>query len=68
VNITVPAGTFKCLTVHYTGTRVFNGSAGHPPVQLDFTVWYARGIGLVRMGETTSLGEVLTYELKEIKK
>jgi len=67
-NITVPAGTFKCLKVHYTGTLVFNGSAGQPPVQLDFTGWYARGIGLVRMGETTSLGEVLTYELKEIKK
>ena len=69
-NITVPAGTFKCLKLHYTGTLVFNSSEGQPqpPVQLDFTEWYARGIGLVRMGETTSLGEVLTYELKEIKK
>jgi hypothetical protein len=69
-DITVPAGTFTCLKVHYTGTLVFNSSQGQsrPPVQLDFTEWYARGIGLVRMGETTSLGEVLTYDLKEIKK
>lgn len=69
-NITVPAGTFKCLKVHYTGTLVFNSSQGQPvpPVQLDFTEWYARGIGLVRMGETTSRGEALTYELNEIKK
>lgn len=68
-NVTVPAGTFKCLKVHYTGTLVFNTSGGQarPPVQLDFTEWYARGIGLVRMSETTSLGEVLRYDLNEIK-
>lgn len=69
-NITVPAGTFTCLKVHYTGTLVFNSSVGQqkPPVQLDFTEWYARGIGLVRMGQTTSMGELQTYELSEIKK
>jgi hypothetical protein len=69
-NITVPAGTFTCLKVHCTGTLVFNSSVGQqkPPVQLDFTEWYARGIGLVRMGQTTSMGELQTYELSEIKK
>jgi hypothetical protein len=68
-NVTVPAGTFRCLKVHYTGTLVFNTNEGQPkpPVQLDFTEWYARGIGLVRMGETTSMGEVTRYDLNEIK-
>ena len=64
-DVTVPAGTFKCLKL----TSDVNATVMGMNVKSNSTEWYAKGIGLVKSESYDKSGKVQsTMHLTELKK
>jgi hypothetical protein len=57
-DITVPAGTFRCVRVKYTLAE---------PQGLEWTSWYGRGVGLVKYQGLSLDGMYHIFELRDYK-
>ena len=55
-DVTVPAGTFRCIRIHYHQLR------GDEVVDED--VWYARGVGQVKYSGGTYIKELSSFSVK----
>ncbi len=60
-SVSTAAGTFDAIPVTSTGTVTTTG-LGDFSTDFSSTVWYARGIGIVRI-ESSAAGETVTFEL-----